>query len=522
MFLPLMLFAVGGAAITLLVIPWLQNHSRFLNGGEVLQFHHSHKVKKSRFGGLALAGAFVALSMAAGFFFPFDPTERRTAWVIFSSSVAMFLLGFWDDIRPLGARKKLLLQIVIAFFAWYGGIQIEILKNPFNQNALQLGTYSCAVTILWLITMPNLINLIDGIDGLAGGIALMLMALLAYVGTSGRGGLFPVLCTAGMVGAILEFLRFNFPPAQIYMGDGGAYFLGFLVAELSIVNSNKGTVAAALLAPLFVLALPILDVALAVTRRGVRGLPIFRPDRRHIHHKLLGLGYTPRRAVLTLYLVTLISLIFGMVVFWSQGRWASVLLGAGVLAFILSARWVTFSREWFAVGRVLGSSETRDSIQYALTLERWFGMEAKNCDSMENLWSDFQFLLLKMNFACANLTMADGRREWKRADAPEPLAPLWQGCFEFSAAEPFCLELATERDTLDLSLFDDLSEIAAEAWHKAVVDWCARHRLPMCLKSRADLTITRKARQIGRAYVPLAGYCASFPVRPAAIIQPLE
>ena len=127
------------------------------------------------------------------------------------------------------------------------------------------------------------------------------------------------------------------------MGDGGAYFLGFLVAVLSIVNSHKGTIVASLLAPLFVLALPILDVALAIARRGLKGLPIFRPDRQHIHHHLLAIGYSTRKVVLSMYVVTLVFLSFGVAVFWTRGRWAPILFGIVCLACIISARSFSFS-----------------------------------------------------------------------------------------------------------------------------------------------------------------------------------
>jgi len=503
MILMLFLFAVLGAAISFLAIPLIQRRLGFLNHGGNSQFHHGQSCGKSRLGGLALVAAFVVLSISAALLFPFDEAQGRTGMVIFSGAVVMFLLGFLDDVKPLGARKKLLAQIAIAFCVWCGGIQIETLKNPFNENIYQLGVYGCGVTVLWLIAMPNLINLIDGIDGLAGGISLMLMGLLAYVGVSGA-GLFPALCAAGMAGAILGFLRYNFPPAKIYMGDGGAYFLGFLVAELSVVNSHKGTIVAGLLAPLFVLALPILDVGLAIVRRGLKGLPVFRPDRRHIHHKLLGVGYSPRRAVLALYFVTLIFLAFGICVFLSKGRWAPVLFGVGCLAFILSARLFSFSREWFAVGRVLGNSlKMRESIHYALALEQWFELEAKNCDSVENLWSDFQFMLLKLNFVRANLTLVDARREWKRDDALDPLTPLRWSRHEFSVGEPFSIEFANQSDALDPAFFDHLSDIAAEAWHKGVTSWCRRHRLPLRFNSCAWQNNPRNASQRSLAYVPL-------------------
>lgn len=291
-----------------------------------------------------MAAAFVVLSISAQLLYPFDEDQGRMARVIFCSALTMFLLGFWDDIRPLGAKKKLFGQIIISLFAWCGGLQIEILKNPFSGHIYELGGYGCVLTVLWLIALPNLINLIDGTDGLAGGISLMLMALLTYVGISSA-SFYPSLCAAGMMGAVLGFLRYNFPPAKIYMGDGGAYFLGFLVAELAIVNSHKGTIVAALLAPLFVLALPILDVALAITRRGLRGLPIFRPDRRHLHHHLLEIGYSPRKTVLAFYFATLVFLSFGVAVFWSRGRWAPVLFSLVCLGCIISARSFSFSRE---------------------------------------------------------------------------------------------------------------------------------------------------------------------------------
>src|SRR5260370_189277 len=139
------------------------------------------------------------------------------------------------------------------------GIGIQAFKSPFTGKIIDLSALGVLITVLWLVAMTNLINLIDGVDGLASGICLMLMTLLAYVGHQ-NGNL--ELVASGMVGALLAFLWFNFPPARIYLGDGGAYFLGFQIGILALVSSQKGTIAAALVAPLFVLALPIVDTAL--------------------------------------------------------------------------------------------------------------------------------------------------------------------------------------------------------------------------------------------------------------------
>jgi len=506
MILSLILFGVMGAAVAFLLIPLIQirfGTAECKRGGN-FQFHHSHTTETSRFGGLAFIGSFVTLSVSAQLLYPFDEVQGPLARTIFCSALTMFLLGFWDDVQPLGAKKKLFGQIIIALFAWCGGIQIETLKNPFSGHIYQLGGYGCGLTVIWLVALPNLINLIDGIDGLAGGISLMLMALLAYVGLS-RASFYPSLCAAGMGGAMIAFLRYNFPPAKIYMGDGGAYFLGFLVAELSIVNSHKETIVAGLLAPLFVLGLPILDVALAISRRGLKGLPIFRPDRRHIHHRLIDSGYSPRKTVLALYIVSLVFLLFAAVVLWSNGRWAPILFGVGCLACIISARSFSFSREWFAVGRVLGNSiEMRQAIHYALAAAKWFEIEARKCDSVENLWSDFQFMLLKLNFVRANLTLPDKRREWNRDNLLDPLVSLEWSSHKFSLGEAFSLELAVERDALNPALVGHLCEIAVEAWQKSAMTWCTRHKLPLQFNSRIHRGVARKSNQNGLAYVPVA------------------
>src|SRR5260370_10340783 len=186
-------------------------------------------------------------------------TSIRTRGIIIIASLAMFGLGFLDDLRALGARVKLCGQVAIAAGVYFAGIQIEVLKIPFTNAEYSLGTFGFVATVLWLVALTNLINLIDGIDGLAGGISFMLMCLLANVCT-GVDSQFSSLLAVGMAGGFLRFLRFNFPPAKIYMGDGGAYFLGVLIVILSLANSPKISLAAALLCPIFSLAFPVAAV----------------------------------------------------------------------------------------------------------------------------------------------------------------------------------------------------------------------------------------------------------------------
>jgi UDP-GlcNAc:undecaprenyl-phosphate GlcNAc-1-phosphate transferase len=363
---------------------------------------------------LALAAAFVAIEAMIAVFCPEARLHTPARPVLLLGSLAMFALGFRDDFKPLGAKRKLLGQVLIALAVAAFGISIQHFKIPFTSTILDLGGWGVVLTVVWLVGMTNLINLIDGADGLAGGISLMLMILLTFV--SYQSGNLELLAP-GMAGALFAFLWFNFPPARVYLGDGGAYFLGFQIGLFSILNSHKGTVFAALAAPLFVLALPILDTSLAILRRGLRGLPIFRADRRHLHHHLLTMGMSRRRVVIFFYGLTAIFLTLGLVAYWSRGKLIPVLLGVGTLILLLCAARFRFSRGWFDVGRMVGTSlEMRQEIAYALSLTRWLTLEGGRCRSTEEIWSGLVFAAERLGYCSVKVTLADGKRVWERAN----------------------------------------------------------------------------------------------------------
>jgi UDP-GlcNAc:undecaprenyl-phosphate GlcNAc-1-phosphate transferase len=420
----------------------------------------------------------------------------------------------WDDLFVLGARRKLIGQLAIASAAYWAGIEINKFQIPFTGHVIDLGFWSWLVTVFWLVALTNLINLIDGVDGLAGGICLMLMILLVYVG-GGAGDL--SFIAAGMAGALMGFLWFNFPPARIYMGDGGAYFLGFLIGCKTIASSQKGTVFAALIAPLFVLALPILDTALAILRRGLRGLPLFRADRSHIHHHLLDSGLSRRNVVLATYAFTAIFLGLGFVAFWWHGEHLAILLGLGILVTLLAAGQMNFSREWFAVGRILGNSlNMRSEIQYALAQTRWLVMEGARCQSVSALCDDTVFIARKLGFVTVRIRLEDDERMWQITPASEDSCRLFKHqlpghrhCFiELGVVRPEAGGGTTNGDTAKNGQaktwaksrstrpangngtppasgadvpreFSILSELLAEAWAKAIRAWEKQNQLPL-------------------------------------------
>ena len=490
--------AVVGLITSLCLIPLILQASRRYRLARRSEAHHTDQIPVSRLGGIALAGSFIAVILIFSFVPLPDFALTLDRWLMIGASLAMFGLGLWDDLFALGARRKLVGQILIASIAYFCGIGIANFRIPFTDHIIDLGLWAWPITVFWLVAMTNLINLIDGVDGLAGGICLMLMILLVYV--SWQGG-FVAIIAAGMVGALLGFLRFNFPPARIYMGDGGAYFLGFLIGCLTIVTSQKGTIFAALVAPLFVLALPIIDTALAILRRGVRGLPLFRPDRKHIHHRLLASGYSRRNVVLGLYGFTAFFLVLGVFVFYSHGQYFALLLGIGTLSIILAAGKFNFSREWFSIGRVLGNSmESRANIHYAMSLSRWLALEGIRATTVEQIALDVVFIARKLGFNSVRMRLEDEEKVWQLNGGGRENSRCYQHklpghkyCFvELCIARA---NLKASPDELNfseaaLNTFSIQAELVAEGWAKAMGDWKKRYQLPLRFDARVKVPST--------------------------------
>lgn len=479
---------------------WLTQ--RLARGGDA---HHTHTRPIPRLGGAALALGFVGVECFIGLVAPQERAATPGRWVVIASSLGIFGMGFWDDVSPLGARRKLLFQILIASLVWYSGIGIQVCKIPVCGHPIDLGVFGLLVTVLWLVAMTNLINLIDGVDGLAGGICLMLMLLIAYVGQ--QGGSFGLL-SSGMAGALLGFLVFNFPPAKIFLGDSGAYFLGFQIGLFALINSHKGTVVGALLAPLFVLALPLVDTSLAILRRGLRGLPIFRPDRHHLHHHLMEMGLSRQRVVLSFYAVTIVFLAMGLLIVWSSGEMAPLLFGLAVVMLLALAGRLKFSRDWFSVGRVVGNSlAMRAHVQYTTCLMRWLELEGERAGSLEQLWQDLVFAGEKLGFASIQLKLEDGARVWHHPalaqDTQTHVCTVNTGRLGFlevkglKAVGTGQTTMPNEHGTAqpvawDRKTFQLVGELFAEGWTKAAGRWVSEG--PVRLRFDARLRRPRVAR----------------------------
>jgi UDP-GlcNAc:undecaprenyl-phosphate GlcNAc-1-phosphate transferase len=253
---------------------------------------------------------FVAVWSAVGLaavLFPDEMTViRPTLMYIAAGSLIVSLVGLSDDLRPVSAWTKLLSQVAAGTVLYLGGLGIDPITIPF-MGAFELGHWSLAITIGWVVLLTNAINLIDGLDGLAGGVSLIAAVVLLAVGRMYAVESVAVFAS-GLIGFLLVFLYYNRPPARVFLGDSGSLQLGFYFAVISLVVPIRSFTAAALYVPLLALGLPLLETAAAFVRRTMAGRPVMKADRRHFFHLLALTGLSPLRTVLVFYIL---SAVFG-------------------------------------------------------------------------------------------------------------------------------------------------------------------------------------------------------------------
>lgn len=306
--------------VTWAVTPLVIRLAGFLGALDHPGAHTTHRAPMPRIGGIAVFVGFLAglafAAYASGIFLNLRYSTINW-WGLAVAVTGLFLFGLVDDLYTLSFRWKFLAQIAAATLIWHWGFRVELLTHPLGGN-ISLGLLSFPVTLLWVVGITNAVNLIDGLDGLAAGLALITTSVVA--GIAFHKGTFGVtMASVALAGSLIGFLRYNFNPARIFLGDSGSMFLGFVLAVTSVRGAQKGTTAVALFVPLLVLGLPLLDTGFAVVRRfsslSSRGLRsdhavryvvrnyehLFMPDRGHIHHRLLALGLSHRGAVVLLY-----------------------------------------------------------------------------------------------------------------------------------------------------------------------------------------------------------------------------
>jgi UDP-GlcNAc:undecaprenyl-phosphate/decaprenyl-phosphate GlcNAc-1-phosphate transferase len=330
---------VTAAALAVLITPAVRAAASQFGVVDLAGGRRVHRGRVPRLGGIALlvAGAgtlAVAQSFGIAVVGLLDASGWHLGWLA-AGALLIFAVGVADDVRSLGPLAKLALQTVAAFIALRGGYGFAALTNPFTGGVVWLAPFDGLISVLWIVGITNAFNLIDGLDGLAAGTGLIASLSLFLIALAEQRPDAAVMAIT-LAGVLAGFLRFNFSPASIFLGDAGSLLLGYLLSVLSIQSLQKGPTAVVIMVPILTLGLPILEAAVTVARRAlVAGIAsIFQADHAHIHHRLLDLGMTQRRAVLLLYAV---CAAFGALAFLAVG-----VNGAGNAAIVAGVALATY------------------------------------------------------------------------------------------------------------------------------------------------------------------------------------
>jgi UDP-GlcNAc:undecaprenyl-phosphate GlcNAc-1-phosphate transferase len=341
---------------SLALTPLVRSFARRFGAVDLPGERKIHSQPTPRLGGLSIfISYYLVLAAASQFDFLHFPAnfleEGHYGWILLATGLVMGI-GVVDDFRRLPPAPKFLVQVIAGLIVALFCYRIEVISLPFG--TLELGIWAIPLTIFWIVAVINAINLLDGLDGLASGTAFIVcVTMFAISLVSQNIGI--ALVSFMFAGSILGFLKYNFHPASIFLGDSGAYLLGFKLAVLSLQSSQKETTTFAILIPMLALGLPMIDTALAMFRRLLKSLHImevdpeknmikffyldgwsmFRADRGHIHHRLLDMGFTQKRAVILLYAIS--AILGGLVlssVYLRSFNHALLLTAVGLAAYV--------------------------------------------------------------------------------------------------------------------------------------------------------------------------------------------
>jgi len=345
--------AFGLAALgTALIVPLVRRAGLRWGLTDQPDARKQHTTPMVRLGGVGIVAGFVLallLIWALGGFADL-PQPDDLIWTTLAGALCFFVIGLADDLFALPPLPRLGLQLLVAMAVWSQGVRIGAIDLPFALLGSHSGVIvlpdglSLLATVIWLVGITNAINWLDGLDGLAAGVSgIAAVGLLSVSYSLNQPA--PGLLAAALAGSCLGFLRHNFNPARIFMGDGGSYFLGFALAAISIVGPAKGLTSVSLLLPLLILSLPLADMSAVIMGRLSQGRSPFYPDRRHLHHRLLRVGFSHRRTVVLIYAFTQWLVALALVLANAELRFLWLGLATAILIGVVIACRRSLSRE---------------------------------------------------------------------------------------------------------------------------------------------------------------------------------
>lgn len=357
-------------------------------------------------------------------------TSSHMIYGLIACTACMMLLGMIDDRNPIRPKVKLMVQSVVAVAAVSLGFRIGAVTLPFMESVVLPMPIGVVLSLLWIVGITNAINLTDGLDGLAAGICFLASAVNAIVAIW-LGNYYMAVMMVLLAGSLLGFLRWNFHPARVFLGDTGSLSLGMYLALASLASAQKSHTAVMILAPLFALGYPIFDTLLAVARRMARGQPLFSSDRDHIHHRLLARGGSPSWATVQIYLAAIVVAVLCIAAMTSNHFIVGLgIVGALAVAYF-SARVLGYL-EWGGwTARWSGREETRQ-LHVAAQLARLRIANAKDDQELVEALAT-----IAPEIGCTEISLSGANREahWRRSNT-NPSNPMM---FEIQAQNGFVI-----------------------------------------------------------------------------------
>lgn len=303
-----MVLGILAFAVTYICVPWARRLALRLDAVDYPSARRVNKRPVPRMGGIAMTAGIAAALLVevageyflgwAGFYVHGDNTVNHAG--VMAGLLVVVLVGALDDIYSLKPSLKLAGQILGAIVIAGSGLLLSSIANPLGSGFIEFGWFSYPLTVLYLVCFMNVINLIDGLDGLAAGISAIASFFLFLI-AFGRGMEETAMLSIILLGATLAFLRYNFTPASIFMGDSGSLMLGTMIGVISLMGVMRSPTVIVLAVPLVIAAIPIADTTAAIARRLYHHRPIQQADRKHLHHLLLSRGLGVRKSVLIIY-----------------------------------------------------------------------------------------------------------------------------------------------------------------------------------------------------------------------------
>src|ERR1700693_5632592 len=461
--------AVAGRLTHVVVKPRLPKRSRQWSASRI-----------PRIGGIAIFAALPVAIIAAAFVnaaltgaIPQLP-EQAAALIV--ACAILFAVGLLDDIRGVPPVAKVTAQTIAALIVYFSGFSIDHV-SLFPGHTFDLGVAALPITVLWLVGVSNAFNLVDGLDGLAGGVAIIgLVASAAAALILGNPSV--PLYTVALIGALLGFLRYNFPQAKLFLGDSGSLVVGFLLAVLVVKGATDANGITRGLVPIFALAYALLDTGVAILRRWLRGVPLSRADHRHIHHQLRALEVTPKRSLLLIYSAAATSAAVGLLITFAPPEVTVVATMIGVVALIVAMvfgiHWLEYHEFLAARSSIFSAASQPRSVSQGKINASDIAQVIANAKSFEEVQATLHDNAGTFRFAHMKLSdTASRRRAASRVTQELQALRLWK------VEYPIVHQNPTEYDGLCLTIWCSMeisqrpagAERIAQIIGPAIADW---------------------------------------------------